>query len=66
MITGVILGIAAKLVDRTDVKYMDIRCHPFISKMQFLSILPIALFLSATMIYFDVLGRIFGGMNGVL
>ena len=36
------------------------------NKMQFLSILPIALFLSATMIYFDVLGRIFGGMNGVL
>lgn len=36
------------------------------NKRQWLSILPIALFLSASMIYLDVLGRIFGGMNGVL
>ncbi|NUU79667.1 hypothetical protein [Paenibacillus xylanilyticus] len=36
------------------------------NKMQLLSILPIALILSIILIYFNVLGRIFGGMNGVL
>lgn len=36
------------------------------NKMQFLSILPIALILSFIMIFFNVFGRIFGGMNGVL
>lgn len=37
-----------------------------INKKQFLPILSIALILSFIMIYFNVLGRIFGGMNGVL
>ncbi|MEK5024205.1 hypothetical protein [Paenibacillus sp. FSL M7-1046] len=36
------------------------------NKIQILSILPIALILSFIMIYFNVFGRIFGGMNGVL
>jgi hypothetical protein len=36
------------------------------NKMQSAVILPIALILSFIMIYFNVLGRIFGGMNGVL
>lgn len=35
-------------------------------KMNILVILPIALILSFIMIYFNVLGRMFGGMNGVL
>lgn len=37
-----------------------------INKKQFLRILSIAVILSFIMIYFNVLGRIFGGMNGVL
>ncbi|WP_405153864.1 hypothetical protein [Paenibacillus sp. FSL K6-0108] len=37
-----------------------------INKKQVLPILSIALILSFIMIYFNVLGRIFGGMNGVL
>jgi hypothetical protein len=36
------------------------------NKTQFLIVLPIALMLSFIMIYFNVLGRIFGGMNGLL
>ncbi|MFE6077880.1 hypothetical protein ACFVQB_25760 [Paenibacillus sp. NPDC057886] len=36
------------------------------NKKRFLPILSIALILSFIMIYFNVLGRIFGGMNGVL
>lgn len=36
------------------------------NKIQFVVVLPIALILSLIMIYFNVLGRIFGGMNGVL
>ncbi|MEC0204259.1 hypothetical protein P4H39_16645 [Paenibacillus lautus] len=36
------------------------------NKMQSAVILPIALILSFIMIYFNVLGRIFGGMNSVL
>ncbi len=36
------------------------------NKIQFVAVLPIALILSLIMIYFNVLGRIFGGMNGVL
>lgn len=35
-------------------------------KMQILFILPIALFLSFIMIYFNVLGLIFGGLNSFL
>ncbi|MGG4105836.1 hypothetical protein AAXB25_18110 [Paenibacillus lautus] len=35
------------------------------NKMQFVVVLPIALILSFIMIYFNVLGRIFGGINGV-
>ncbi|GGF89346.1 hypothetical protein GCM10010912_38090 [Paenibacillus albidus] len=36
------------------------------NKMQFIVILPIAIILSLIMIGFNVFGRIFGGMNGVL
>lgn len=36
------------------------------NKIQLVVVLPIALILSLIMIYFNVLGRIFGGMNGVL
>ncbi|NUU64342.1 hypothetical protein [Paenibacillus agri] len=35
-------------------------------RMQFIYVLPIALILSIIMIYFNVFGRIFGGMNGFL
>jgi len=35
-------------------------------KKSFLIIFPVAIILSLFMIYFDVFGRIFGGMNGVL
>jgi len=36
------------------------------SRLKFLIILPISIILSFIMIYFDVLGRLFGGLNGVL
>ncbi|MGG3280544.1 DUF6518 family protein [Paenibacillus solani] len=36
------------------------------NRRKLLSIVPIAIILSIIMVYFNVLGRIFGGMNGVL
>lgn len=35
-------------------------------RLKFLIILPISIILSFIIIYFDVLGRLFGGLNGVL